>query len=336
MSTTSQEVRLGSRPHGWPTLENFTLARVELPPLKKGQALVRNTYMSVDPYMRGRMNDVPSYVPPFQVGQVLEGGAVGEVIESNESALQRGDIVTSNRGWREAFVATPDELQRVEQPMQPTSLYLGVLGMPGLTAWAGLRLVDVKKGDCIFISAAAGAVGSVAGQLAKLRGCRAIGSVGSSEKVKLLTHELGFDAAFNYHDGNTTAQLQKAAPDGIDVYFDLVGGEQLEAALTVMRMHGRIIACGAIAQYNETTAPAGPRNLALMIGKRLTMKGMIAGDWFGSLSEFRKEVGGDVVEGKLKSKETVRDGLAAAPQAFLDMMHGGNIGKMIVKLGGAQ
>ena len=220
--------------------------------------------------------------------------------------------------------------------MQPVSLYLGVLGMTGLTAWAGLRLVDVKKSDCIFISAAAGAVGSVAGQLAKLRGCRVIGSVGSSEKVKLLTDELGFDAAFNYRDGDSAAQLRKAAPDGVDVYFDLVGGEQLEAALSVMRMHGRIIACGAISQYNDDKAPQVPRNLALMIGKRLTMKGMIVSDWFGSLAEFRKEVGGNILEGTIKSKETVREGLALAPQAFLDMMRGGNIGKMIVKLGAAR
>lgn len=336
MSTLSQEVRLASRPVGWPTLENFKLTRIELPSLQNGQVLVRNSYMSVDPYMRGRMNDAPSYVPPFQVGQALEGGAVGEVIESNESALQRGDVVTSNHGWRELFIATPEELQRVEHPVQPVSLYLGALGMTGLTAWAGLRLVDVKKGDCVFISAAAGAVGSVAGQLAKLRGCRVIGSVGSSEKVKLLTEELGFDAAFNYRDGDSAAQLKKAAPDGIDVYFDLVGGEQLEAALSAMRMHGRIIACGAISQYNDDKAPQGPRNLALMIGKRLTMKGMLAGDWLGSLAEFRKEVGGNVLEGKIKSKETVREGLAVAPQAFLDMMRGGNIGKMIVKLGAAQ
>ena len=313
-------------------MENFKTVRVELGPVREGEALVRNLFMSVDPYMRGRMNDVPSYVPPFQLDQALDGGAVGEVVESRANGLARGDIVISNRGWRESFVAPPAELQKVDDPIRPVSLYLGVLGMPGLTAWAGLRIVDVTAQDSVFISAAAGAVGNVAGQLAKLRGCRVVGSAGSSEKVKALVEDFGFDAAFNYKDGDLVGQLKSAAPDGIDVYFDLVGGEQLEAALSSLRQRGRIIACGAISQYNEERAPPGPRNLGLMIGKRLTMKGLIASDWLASVPEFRQEVGRHVRDHSLKTRETVLIGIEMAPKAFLDMMHGVNVGKMLVEL----
>jgi NADPH-dependent curcumin reductase CurA len=328
----SREVRLASRPHGWPTAGNFALAQVELPALQDGQVLVRNLFMSVDPYMRGRMNDVKSYVPPFQVGQPLDGSAVGEVVESKAGGLKPGDIVTSSLGWRESFVTDAAAVRKVDRNVQPLSAYLGVLGVTGLTAWAGLNLVDVKAGDRVFISAAAGATGSVAGQLAKLRGCRVIGSAGSPEKVKLLVDELGFDAAFNYKDGNLVAQLKTAAPDGIDVYFDNVGGEHLEAAISAMRPHGRIIACGAISSYNDETPAPGPRNLSLMIGKRLTMKGFIVIDSFDRMPEFVKEVSGYLAAGKLHTKETVVSGIERAPQAFLDLLRGENVGKMVVKL----
>ncbi len=331
-SVASREIRLVSRPHGWPKLESFTIVRVELAPVREGEALVRNLFMSVDPYMRGRMNDVPSYVPPFALDRALDGSAIGEVVESRAAGLAAGDIVLSNRGWRESFVAPASELQKVDDPIRPVSIYLGALGMPGLTAWAGLRLVDVMTQDCVFVSAAAGAVGSIAGQLAKLRGCRVVGSAGSSEKVTTLVQELGFDAAFNYKDGDLVGQLKSAAPDGIDVYFDLVGGEQLEAALASLRMHGRIIACGAISQYNDETAPPGPRNLGLVIGKRLTMKGLIASDWVTSLPEFRHEVGRHLRDQSLKTRETVFMGIETAPKAFIDMMHGANVGKMLVEL----
>jgi hypothetical protein len=287
--------------------------------------------MSVDPYMRGRMREAKSYVPSFQVGNVLEGSAVGEVLESRIDTLQPGDIVTSMMGWREYFISNERGLRKVDKNIRPLSAYLDVLGMPGMSAWVGLNLVDVKAGDVVFVSAAAGAVGSVAGQLAKLRGCTVIGSAGSSEKIKMLTEELGFDAAFNYKDGSIYAQLKKAAPEGIDVYFDNVGGEHLEAALSAMRVNGRIIACGSISMYNEETPPPGPRNLPLFTSKRLTMKGFIVTDWFQQMPQFLKEIGAYWSQGKLKMKETVVEGIENAPQAFLDMLRGGNIGKMIVK-----
>ena len=333
MSTiTSREVRLASRPSGVPTANNFTLAETTLKPLEDGQVLVRNRFMSVDPYMRGRMNDRKSYVPPFEIGKVLDGGAVGEVIESRAGEFKAGDVVTSRYGWREAFIAAPEELHGVDKTVEPLSVYLGTLGMTGMTAWAGLTMVEVKAGDVIYLSGAAGAVGSTAGQLAKLRGCRVIGSAGSEEKVKHLLDECGFDAAFNYKTGPVLEQLNQAAPDGIDVYFDNVGGESLEAALTALRLHGRIIACGGISGYNEEKPKPGPSNLFNITTKRLTMKGLIVGDWLNRQGEFEKEVGALYKAGKLKSLETVVPGIDQAADAFIGLFDGKNIGKMVVKL----
>jgi NADPH-dependent curcumin reductase CurA len=327
---TSREIRLASRPDGVPTAENFSLEQVELDELKEGQVLVRNRFMSVDPYMRGRMNEGKSYVPPFQIGKALEGGAVGEVVESRAPEFQVGDAVTSNSGWREAFVAAPQDLHKVNRDIQPLSTYLGALGMTGMTAWAGLNLVEVKEGDVIYISGAAGAVGNVAGQLAKQRGCRVIGSAGSPEKVQFLLEECGFDAAFNYKSGPVLEQLNAAAPDGIDVYFDNVGGESLEAALTALRPHGRIVACGSISGYNEPKP--GPSNLFNVIGKRLTIKGMIVSDSMHLQDQFEKEVGQYFQDGKLKSEETVVQGIEQAVNAFIGLFEGKNTGKMVVKL----
>jgi len=325
----SREIQLVSRPNGMPTADNFTIAQTEIKPLQDGQILVRNLYLSVDPYMRGRMNEGKSYVPPFELGKALEGGAVGEVIESRAPEFKPGDVVTSNFGWREYFIAAPKELHPVNHEIQPLSVYLGALGMTGMTAWAGLNLVDVKAGDTIFISGAAGAVGSVAGQLAKLRGCHVIGSAGSAEKVKFLK-ECGFDRAFNYNSGPVLEQLNQAASDGIDVYFDNVGGETLEAALSALRVHGRIIACGAISGYNKPQH--GPNNLFNMIGKRLTMKGLLVRDWLDRQGEFEQEVGGYFQAGKLKNQETVVVGIDQAVGAFIGLFEGKNIGKMVVKL----
>jgi len=277
----SREIRLASRPNGIPTATNFILAQAELKPLQDQEVLVRNLFMSVDPYMRGRMNDGKSYVPPFELGKPLEGGAVGEVIESRAPEFKPGDVVVSNFGWREYFLAPSKELHPVSRELQPLSVYLGALGMTGMTAWIGLNLVEVKAGDIIFISGAAGAVGNVAGQLAKLRGCRVIGSAGSMEKVRFLREECGFDIAFNYKVGPVLEQLNLEASDGIDVYFDNVGGETLEAALSALRVHGRIIACGSISVYNAEKPRPGPANLFNMITKRLTMKGFIVRDWLG-------------------------------------------------------
>ncbi|MEQ1751737.1 MAG: NADP-dependent oxidoreductase [Prosthecobacter sp.] len=330
--TTSREIRLASRPSGVPTTSNFTLAETTLEPLQDQQVLVRNLFMSVDPYMRGRMNDRKSYVPPFEIGKVLEGGAVGEVIQSRSDEFKVGDVVTSRYGWREAFIARPKELHAVNKAVQPRSVHLGTLGMTGMTAWAGLTMAGVKAGEVIYISGAAGAVGNMAGQLAKLRGCCVIGSAGSEGKVKRLLEECGFDAAFNYKTGPVLDQLNRAAPDGIDVYFDNVGGESLEAALSALRVHGRIIACGGISGYNEEKTKPGPSNLFNMTTKRLTMKGLIVGDWLERRSEFEKEVTAHYQAGRLRSLETVVDGIDQAAEAFIGLFGGKNTGKMVVKL----
>ncbi|WP_373544038.1 NADP-dependent oxidoreductase [Chamaesiphon sp.] len=329
----SREIQLVSRPNGLPTAANFSLIENELEPLTDGQVLVRNLYMSVDPYMRGRMNETKSYVPPFQLGKTMEGSAVGEVIESRAEGFKSGDIVTSTLGWREYFITEPQAVHVVNREIQPLSVYLGTLGPTGLTAWVGLNLVDVHAGDVIFISGAAGAVGNVAGQLAKLRGCEVIGSAGSAEKIEFLQAS-GFDRVFNYKDAPVLEQLNRAAPDGIDVYFDNVGGETLEAALSVLRVHGRIVACGGISGYNAEQPAPGPSNLFNITTKRLTMKGLIVSDSLHLLGDFEREVGGYFQSGKLKNQETVVTGIDRAVEAFLGLFDGKNIGKMVVKLDG--
>lgn len=330
--TVSREIRLASRPTGLPSAANFALAQTSPGPLQDQQVLVRNRFMSVDPYMRGRMNDGASYVPPFALNRPLEGGAVGEVVESRATGFAPGDVVLSNLGWREYAVASPSELHAVSREVQPLSAYLGILGLTGMTAWVGLRLAEINAGDVVYISGAAGAVGHVAGQLAKLRGCRVLGSAGSAEKVSFLREECGFDGAFNYKAGPVADQLRSLAPDGIDVYFDNVGGPALEAALDALRVHGRIIACGAIASYNVDAPHPGPANLANVITKRLTMKGLIVTDWMAHQTQFEKEVGGHFRGGRLKSRETVVVGIEHAVDAFLGLFAGDNIGKMVVKL----
>ena len=329
---TNREIRLASRPKGLPEPKNFTVASVELDPPKDDQVLVRNLYMSVDPYMRGRMNEGKSYVPPFEIGQPLEGGAVGEVVDSRADGFKPGDIVLSTYGWREYFIGSPKDMRVVRPEIQPLSVYLGALGMTGMTAWVGLNLADVKVGDVIFISGAAGAVGSVAGQLAKERGCGVIGSAGSEAKVRFLLDECGFDFAFNYKTGSILEHLNREAPDGIDVYFDNVGGEALEAALSALRVRGRIAACGSISMYNEEKPQPGPSNLFQIVVKRLTMKGFIVTDWLDRQSEFEREAGGLFLAGKLRHKETVVEGLENAVPAFIGLFKGENIGKMVVKL----
>jgi NADPH-dependent curcumin reductase CurA len=328
----SREIHLVSRPRGLPTPQNFTEVQVELPPLQDQQVLVRNLFFSVDPYMRGRMNEGKSYVSPFELNHALEGSAVGEVVESRSSDFKPGETVTSNYGWREAFIAAPSELHAVNRDIQPLSVYLGALGMTGMTAWAGLHLGEVRGSDTIFISGAAGAVGHVAGQLAKLRGCHVIGAAGSLEKVRFLLDECKFDAAFNYNDGPILEQLARSAPEGIDVYFDNVGGEALEAALSLLRVHGRIIACGGISGYNNEKPKPGPSNLFNITTKRLTMKGLIVRDWLYRRDEFMAEVGGCYRAGKLVNKETLVQGIHQAVGAFLGLFAGKNIGKMVVQL----
>ncbi|MGW5716409.1 NADP-dependent oxidoreductase [Amycolatopsis sp. NPDC003865] len=332
--TQATEIRLASRPHGVPTHDNFEIVDTEIPAAGEGQILVRNLIMSVDPAMRGRMRDVKSYAPPFEVGEVMSGGAVGEVVESHVDGVEPGDHVLHQAGWRTHAVLDAKRFVKVDASAAPLSTYLGVLGMPGLTAYAGLlESAEFKPGDTVFVSGAAGAVGSLVGQLAKLKGAkRVIGSAGSAEKVRHLIDDLGFDAAFNYKDGPVASQLHEAAPEGIDVYFDNVGGEHLEAAIDASNVHGRIAVCGMISQYNATEATPAPRNLTQIIAKRLTIRGLLVLDHWGLQQQFVTEIAPLVNSGEIKYSETFVDGIRNAPDAFLGLLSGANTGKMLVRI----
>jgi len=331
-TSTAREIRLVSRPSGFPSAENYEV--VDKPPgdPAPGQVLVRNTVMSVEPYMRGRMNDVKSYVPPFEIGKALEGGVVGFVVASKAESLPVGTWVQSNLGWREFALADAAAFTKIDTSVAPASAYLGVLGVPGLTAWAGLKIVGkLKAGDVVFISSAAGAVGAVAGQIAKIAGATVVGSAGGPEKVAYLTETLGYDAAFDHKGGNIAEKLAKAAPKGIDLYFENVGGEQLEAALGALRPFGRVAMCGMISGYNGEVP--GPRNLAQVIGKRLTIQGFIVIDYFDRIPEFIADVAPHLRSGKIVAPETYFEGIEKAPEAFDHLLRGGaHVGKILVRL----
>lgn len=333
LPTHTREIHLASRPQGWPTPENFSLVEAVIPALGDDQVLVANHYMSVDPYMRGRMNDSKSYSAPFQIGEPLDGAAVGEVIASTSTNIKVGSTVLHGLGWREHAVVDASSAKLVDPSLASESAYLGALGMTGLTAYAGLLYAgQFKEGDAVFVSGAAGAVGSIVGQIAKASGAsRVIGSAGSDDKVRRLL-ELGFDAAFNYNDGPVAQQLQETAPDGIDVYFDNVGGDHLEAAISSLNVHGRIAMCGAISQYNATEPACAPRNLTSAIGKLLNIRGFLVGEFADRADEFAGRMGGWLSDGAVTFDETFRDGLDNAPQAFIELLQGANTGKMVVKL----
>ncbi|GAA1512685.1 NADP-dependent oxidoreductase [Streptomyces albidochromogenes] len=334
LPTTGRSWHLVARPHGWPKPEDFALREAPVTEPGEGRVLVRNLHFSVDPYMRGRMNDVKSYVPPFKLDQPMDGGAVGEVIASADERFAVGDHVLHGLGWREYAEVPAQHATKVDASLAPLSAYLGVLGMPGLTAYAGLfEVASFKEGDSVFVSGAAGAVGSQVGQLAKLRGAsRVIGSAGSDEKVKHLIEDLGFDAAFNYKNGPVAEQLRAAAPDGVDVYFDNVGGDHLEAAIGSLNLHGRAAICGMIAQYNNTESTPGPRNMALIIGKRLRLQGLLVSDHAALQPQFVEEVSAWIRSGELKYSETVVEGIENGYDAFVGLLRGENTGKMIVSL----
>jgi NADPH-dependent curcumin reductase CurA len=329
---TSREVRLKSRPVGMPKVTDFEVASVDLPGPGEGQVLVRNRWMSVDPYMRGRMYDRPSYVPPFQVGQPLEGGAVGEVVESRDPNFAAGDLVMSMLGWREGFVAPANTLEKLPKGGVPEEAFLGVLGMPGLTAYAGLlEIGQPKPGDTVFVSGGAGAVGSIVAQIAKIKGCTVVASAGSDEKCDWL-RSVGVDHAINYKKGNLLEQVRAAAPNGIDVYFDNVGGEHLEVALEVARPFARFAECGMIAQYNNEQPTPGPRNLIYVVGKSLKIQGFIVTQFASLRPQFVKDMSGWIGGGQVKWEDTVEQGVDNAANAFLKLFSGGNTGKMLVKL----
>lgn len=318
-----------------PTSEHFELVSVELAPPAAGEVLVKNLYMSVDPYMRGRMREDAVYATAYAVGEVMYGGAVGEVVESNDGSLKVGDIVLNQAAWQDRFVARADTLSKLEPfDVDQLSLYLGTLGMPGLTAYVGLfKFGEPKAGETVFVSAASGAVGANVCQIAKLKGCRVIGSVGSDEKARWLKEECGVDEVINYKTcGDLSAALMQAAPEGIDVYFENVGGDHLQAALNAMNPYGRIAACGMIASYNSAEPAPGPNNLMLIVGKKIRINGFIVSDH----ADWRDAFLGDMIpwiqQGKIKSQETVVEGLDQAVSAFLALFSGNNFGKMVVKL----
>jgi len=331
--TTSREIRLKSRPVGTPVADNFELATVELPAPGAGEVQVRNHWMTVDPYMRGRMNDVKSYSPPFALGEAMQGGAVGEVIASNDPSLAVGDLVQSMYGWREAFNAPAAAVQKLETFGLPPQAFLGVAGMPGMTAWVGLlKIAAMKDGDVVFVSGAAGAVGQIVVQIAKIKGNTVIGSCGGADKVAWLK-SIGCDEVIDYKaEPDLTAALNRVAPKGIDVYFENVGGEHMDAAIAAARPFARFALCGMISQYNSTGEMYGVKNLIQAVGKSIRLEGFIVSNSFQHLPEFLKDMSGWIAGGKIQWKETIDEGIENAPGAFLKLFKGENTGKMLVKL----
>jgi NADPH-dependent curcumin reductase CurA len=319
---------LAARPEGEPRESDFELREEADGALREGEVLVRNVFVSVDPYMRSRMAGIRTYVDPYDVGSPIDGGAVGRVVESRFDGLEPGDWVSSQLGWRDGGVVDGTRARRLDPALAPPSTALGVLGMPGFTAWIGLVVIgNVQAGETIYVSCAAGAVGSAAVQIARLKGLHVIGSAGSPEKVAWL-ESLGVDA-FDYRE----TAVKEALRDGIDVYFDNVGGAQLEAAIGAMRNFGRVVACGSISRYNDTRAEPGPRNLAFVVTKRLRYQGFIVTDHVDRFRDFVAEAGPWVRDGQLQYRETIVDGLEHVPSAFAGLFHGDNIGKMLVRVG---
>jgi NADPH-dependent curcumin reductase CurA len=341
LMTTSSEWHLTRRPQGVPLDQDFDLVEVELPPPAAGEILVRNSFLSVDPYMRGRMNDAKSYVPAFLLGQPMDGGAVGVVEQVGAGALDSdgipialGDTVVHGSGWRTTSLVPARAARLVDTGIAPAQAFLGVLGMPGLTAYAGLlRIGELAEGDRVFVSSAAGAVGSLVGQLARLKGASlVVGSAGGPEKTSWLLDKAGFDAAVDYKATPIRKGLAIAAPEGIDVYFDNVGGDHLEAAIGALRLRGRVAICGMISGYNATAPAPGPRNMPMIIGKRLTLRGFLVFDHADLRPQFEAEVGQWLAEDKIVWRETVVEGIDNAVNGFRDLLAGANTGKMLIRL----
>ena len=335
MSKTYQRIVLASRPQGAVTPDNFRLETADIPELEDGQVLVRNHFLSLDPYMRGRMNDSKSYAQPQPLDEVMIGGTVGVVEASKNASFAVGDNVVGMFGWQEVGVSDGRGIQKVDTRHIPLSAYLGSVGMPGVTAWYGLnKIMHPKPGQTVVVSAASGAVGSVVGQLAKLKGCRAVGFAGGKDKCDYVVNELGFDACIDYKAAKDPKELYKmlkeATPDGIDSYFENVGGGILYAVLSRMNAFGRIAMCGMIAGYDGQPLPL--QNPQLILVSRLTIEGFIVSEHMDVWPEALRELGGFVAQGKLKFRESVSDGLASAPEAFMGLLKGKNFGKQLVKL----
>lgn len=336
MEGVGREIRLVARPRGFPDEELFEIAESPIPEPSDGQVLIRNAYFSVDPYMRPRMNDVRSYVAPFTLGEAMTGGAVGRIAVSRSPRHAEGDWVVHQLGWREWALSDGSGLRPIDPAAAPVSTSLGVLGMPGFTAWYGLfEIGRPKEGETIFVSGAAGAVGSAVAQMARIAGCHVLGSAGSSEKVAWI-RELGCDAAFDYRERSPREALADLAPDGIDIYFDNVGGDHLEAAIGALRTYGRVVACGSISRYNDAEPTPGPRNMFMVVTKRLRLQGYIITDHGDRFGEFARQATEWVRDGRLQYRETIVEGIENAPSAFLGLLLGQNIGKMLVAVGPAE
>lgn len=334
----NHRIVLAARPSGEPKDQDFRLEEVDIPSPADGQLLLRTLYLSLDPYMRGRMNAGPSYAPPVEIGHVMEGGTISEVIESKAPGLEPGDFVLSRSGWQEYAVAEATQVQKVDSRLAPISTRLGVLGMPGLTAYTGLlNIGQPRAGETVVVAAAAGAVGSVVGQIAKIKGCRAVGIAGGKKKCEFVVSELGFDACVDHHRESFAEDLKAACPKGIDVYFENVGGRVFETVLPLMNAFGRVPVCGLIARYNTTELPPGPDRVPLLMGailtKRLTFRGFIVIDFADQKAAFDRDMGQWLRDGTVKYREDVVDGLENAVAAFKGLFRGENFGKLIVRVG---
>jgi NADPH-dependent curcumin reductase CurA len=332
--TISHEIQLRKRPVGIPTEDDFDVVEVPVRKPEDGEILVQNVYISVDPYMRGRMIDHESYIPPFQLGETITGGSVGKIVLSNSDKFQEGEYVLNFEGWREYFVSNGDGLTKVDPVIAPIQSFLGAMGMPGMTAYVGLlNIGQPQENETVYVSAATGAVGSIVCQIAKLKGCRVVGSAGSDEKVEWLLNEIGIDGAFNYKKAeNLMVELQKQCPNGIDIYFENVGGAHLEAVLFNMNSFGRIPVCGMISQYNQTIPEPGPRNLGIIIEKRLLIQGFIVSDHNDQLPQFQADMMRWIREDKIKWEETIIEGIENTPKAFIGLFTGEKLGKMLVRV----
>jgi len=335
--TTQQEIHLANRPKGMPTLADFNFVKKPMPVLAETEVLVRTLYLSVDPYMRGRMIDAKSYIPPFQLDEVITGGAVGEVIESKSDAFKPGDVVTGNLNWAEYTAAPEKAIRKVDPKVAPVSTHLGILGMPGITAYFGLLDIGKpQKGETVVVSGAAGAVGTVVGQIAKLKGAKVVGIAGTDEKIDYLITELGFDAAVNYKKDSFKDDLKNALPNGVDVYYDNVGGEVTDAVFTHLNKFARVPLCGAISSYNKEGQDTGPRLQSTMIKTSALMKGFTVGDYAADFNTAATDLGQWLSEGKLKYEETIVEGFENVPEAFLGLFQGTNLGKLLVKVADPQ
>ncbi|HEY8661273.1 MAG TPA: NADP-dependent oxidoreductase [Hanamia sp.] len=327
------QIILASRPKGLPTKENFKTGTITNPDIKDGEVLIKGLFYSVDPYMRGLMNDAKSYVPPFQVGAPIEGFVIGEIKESKSDDFKKGDIVKGNLPWATETVVASKAIKKIDTNLAPASYYLGILGMPGLTAYFGITDIGKPKpGETIVISGAAGAVGIVAGQIAKLKGCKVVGIAGSDDKIKMLKEEFNFDEVINYKTTpNINEAIIKACPNGVDIYFDNVGGEISDAVISNINFHARIILCGQISLYNATEIPVGPRLQPMLLTRSVLMQGFIVSNYQKNFSEGIQHLSQWVKEGKLKNEETIIDGFDKLPEALLGLFSGSNKGKMVVK-----